>query len=498
MSVLTDADKQYLYLARREVGGFHIATDWYFRGFIPLPYQYAYHHVPVANVTFLAGIAAGKTISSAASLCIDCISIPYFKALSTSVTAKQAELPFDFLTSWYESNPKLEHLIYDIKLRPWPIVYFQNFSEWEFRTAGADARFIRGHEYDRIVYDEAGLDGLGETAKVLRGRLRGRRPDGTIRMSRLDAITSPTDAQWLKERYYRGIKTHDTAQLDKYASLKIRTRDNTMLTEEQIGLMEAEYTPEMIAVEMDANFPDYGMSMFPTRHVTACTSQEIADNIYISMNPEEGAPKAGYGWEEHPRYGVVRYEMPYDPRGVYVMAGDPGLDDPPRRNASVVCVARTDVTPNVVVYFDWVFSRGTYKPFLSSYKYAINKYRPAFKALDTTSTQKGLQELGFSDAGIETQGINFQRDKEAALNSLSLMISNHEIAWAPVRGIQRQVGSYTRENDKKIAQDIVMGLAMLALGCRYAPEPGAGIQTWDKAVPKRRSGRRKKRRRRYA
>ena len=426
---------------------------------------------------------------------VDMISIPYFKGLNTSVTAKQAELPFDMFMMWFDGNPKLEHHIYNIKLRPWPIITFQNYSEWEFRTSGTDARFIRGTEFDRIVYDEAGLDFLGETPKILRGRLRGTRPDGTTRHARMDVITSPSDAPWLVERYWRGVPDSDTARLAQYLSFKVRTRDNKRLTEEQILLMEAEYTPEMIAVEMDAEFPDYGMSMFAKRHVIACTDQSTNDLVYLALNPEDdkAIPKKGYVWEEHPRYGVTKFEMPFDPRGSYVMAGDPGVDDPPRRNSPCVMVMRVDVKPHQIVYFDWVFGRGDYTPFLSSYKYAIGKYQPYFKALDTTSTQKGLQQLAFDDLGISTHGINFSRDKEPALNALSLMTSNHDVSWPSISGLVKQMSGYTREADKKIAQDIVMTLAMLAFAARFTPEENQGEETADKAPPNRK--RRSKRRR---
>ena len=111
-------------------------------------------------------------------------------------------------------------------------------------------------------------------------------------------------------------------------------------------------------------------------------------------------------------------------------------------------------------------------PFLNSYKYALSKYHPMIKLLDTTGPQKALNELAFEQLGIETDGFNFSRDKDAALNSLSLAVTNHEISWPLVKGLVKQMSTYTRENDKKhdFPQDIVMMLSMLAFGMRYAPE----------------------------
>lgn len=468
--LLTDGDQKILPLALRENGGFHIATQWYLN-FDPLPYQYAWHHALTPNTTLLAGIAAGKTRIATGSCFIDCVSIPFFKCLNTSVTAKQAQLAFDMFMEYYESNDRVQRLVENISLRPWPIVKFKIYSEWEFRTSGQGARFIRGHEYDRIVCDEFGLEYTDDAIKVLRGRLRGIRPDGRPRMGRMDVITSPTDAPWLRERYDRGEIGNPNAELKDYLSFRITTYDNTKLPPDQIRLMEAEYSDEMADVELRAMFPDYGMSMFPKKHIIACTNKAINDQIYLALNPEDEkeAPKRGYLQNDHPRHGTTRLEIPFQPSRQYILAGDPGTDDPPRNNAGVVVAFDVTSKPYKMVYFDWVSGYGSYMPFLQSYKYAIEKYRPYIKAIDSTSTQKGIQELAFENVGIQTDGINFSTNKDAMLNSLSLAITNHELQWPFISGLDKQLSSYTRENDKKndFPKDITMCMAMAAYAARF-------------------------------
>ena len=66
----------------------------------PCLYQYVWHMAPYYNTTFVAGIGSGKTVGVAASYTMDCLSIPGFKALNASITAKQAQLAYEMVDSW--------------------------------------------------------------------------------------------------------------------------------------------------------------------------------------------------------------------------------------------------------------------------------------------------------------------------------------------------------------------------------------------------------------
>lgn len=479
MTFLTDGDMEILpYIP---IYGLDHATTWYLNGFKPLDWQFSYYYAPQLDTCVVAGVAAGKTKINAAKGLMKCVSIPYFNLLNTSITAKQAELPFEMAMQWIEGNGRLEHHIDDVKLRPWPIISFKNGSKYVFRTCGLNGRFIRGFEYDEVDYDEAGYDFAGETVKVLRSRLRGVRPDGTTRLAKMNVCGSPTDAPWLRERWERGWPGSGKEDLRSYISIRARTRDNTNLSDEQILAMEREYTDEMRAVEMDAEFPDYGMSMFPKRHINTCTNQALNDIMDEALRPEKGTPQKGYNYEEHPRHGATLWELPFEPEERYLIAGDPGIDDPPKRNAGCIWVVRYSQKPARLAYFHWVSGHGSYMPFLNSYKYAMGKYVPTLKLLDTTGPQKALQELAFEQSNIRTDGMNFSRDKDAALNALSLAITNHDLEWPVIKGIIRQLSTYTRDNDKDndFPQDIVMTAAMVAWGLRFTHNMG------DQVKPKR-------------
>ena len=289
-------------------------------------------------------------------------------------------------------------------------------------------------------------------------------------MSRLDVVTSPTDAPWLRERYEKGDPSHSSFD-QLYRSLRTETYDNTRLTKQQIAAMEAEYPPEMIDVEMRGFFPDWGLTMFPSGHVWACIDQGIYDAVYIALNPEKGNPEEGYVLEEDPRHGVFRFEMPAVPGRRYISTGDPGMGDFPARNAGVVAVFDVE-NPNdkKLVYFHWVSGRGSYNPFLASYRYVIDKYNPVLKGLDATGPQKALDELAFQNNGIEVDGLNFGRDKTAMLNALSLDITRHRIKFPPIKGLIRQLSNYKLEDDKRLAQDIVMTICQVSFLAQNLPK----------------------------
>jgi len=468
MSLLSNNDQVILQAALREKGGFHLSTQWFF-GWEPLSYQYVWHHIPVLNTTFLGGIGSGKTAGTSASYTTDCLSIPHFRALNASVTAKQAELAYDMVDAWSENNPRFKRLIVERTLRPYPILKFYNGSVYEFRTAGQGAKFIRGHEYDRINYDEGELDEDGEAVKVLRGRLRGTRPDGTTRMARLDVTGTPAPVEWFRTRFEIGLPGHERATLETlkhYFSMRVRTRDNTRLTNEQIELMEAEFPAEYAKIELDAEFPDYGMSTFPHNHIRACTDPSLNDEMTEAVS-EATHPKAGYNIEEWPRVGTVLMEFPVELGHVYVQAGDPGTENPPKRNAACVMVFDVTKVPSQMVYFHWVSGKGSYTPFLNSFKYAMEKYVPEAKGMDVTGTQKALDELGFEAFGLTIDPLYFGGLKDTLINSLSLALAGHTLRYPRIEGLNKQLMAYHREDDKNEEQDLVMTLAMIAYLKRF-------------------------------
>ena len=263
--------------------------------------------------------------------------------------------------------------------------------------------------------------------------------------------------------------------------MRVATWDNTKLKPEQIAAMEAEYPPDMIDVELGGHFPDYGAGMFASSNINQCINHALYDRALEAVRPADGKPEPGYRLEEDPRHGIVRFEMPREEGHDYIAGGDPGIDNFPRRNSPIVMVADVTNPPYKLVYFHWISGRGSYNPFLTSYKYALEKYYPIYKGIDDTGPQKSLSELGFENYGILVDSVNFTRDKTACLNALSMDISNHKWAFPLIKGLTSQLKSYSLEMDKKgMAQDLVTAMAQISFLKRYLP-----AQTDDQKKPKK-------------
>lgn len=470
--ILSDADKVLLTVGRREYGLFHLLTEWYIGG-VPMPKQYAFHQAWRPNVTWVGSIASGKSWGISASVLADCLTLPYFRALSTSITSVQAEIPFEMVNAWITSDayrPRIEHLIDDIVKRPYPTIKFKNGSSWLFRTVGIQATHIRGLEFDRIVFDEAGYESDESTLTTLRGRLRGERMPGVPRMARLDVATSPTDAPWLRKWFDWGNPSSIEPRLRDYLSIRSTIYDNVHITTEQIRLMKAGYSDEMIRVELEGEFPEYGETLFAQRHIREAEDPALNDEMELALRPETGSPLPGYRQDVHPRHGIVYFERPMRHGHIYVQAGDPGMGDVPSRNAGCIMVYDVTTKPYELVYFHWVSGRGSYMPFLNSFKYAMEVYAPVLSGLDATGPQAAMDELAFQNFGIEIERINFNRDKDAALNSLSFLLTNHQLKHPFIKGMHIQLSKYVR-NDKGLDNDIVVTLAMIAHLAMQSDEP---------------------------
>jgi len=439
-------------------------------------------HVPIYNNYVASGMVhhnSGKTLGVAYSLFTHAFLNPYLRALNTSITSGQSELAFNMLSARIEDNKRVEPYIADIRQRPYPTITFVNGAEITFRTAGYEARNIRGFEYDIINFDEGGYEPRPTTLQFLRGRLRGRRPDGVPRFNRLSITTTPTDMPWLIRMWELGSK-EDGVDYDPehYCSIRSTTYDNTYLTPGQIAEIVRDYSDSMVQQEIHALFPDYGDTEFSRSSIEACESQELNDLMEANTKNEQMVdgwePKPGWGWIEHPRHGIVYWQVPPIPGHVYVLSGDPGASSPPKRNAGCVMVFDATKEPYTMVYFHWTDGKGSLRPFLQSYKFAGSLYNPLFSGLDATGPQKGMAEIAFEDYEVAPDNINFQRDKDSMTNGLKQLLTGKKLRFPFIKGLHMQLRAYKRD-DKQLAQDLVATIMQQSNLTRALPTRSGGV-----------------------
>jgi hypothetical protein len=485
MAILTSDDRQMFSLCL--AGRYDLFTQYYFEGWKPLPGQYAEHYATQPNVTHLGGVGSGKTNGKGRSFLTKALTQPFYWGLNTSISAFQSKLMYEQLLPLVENNERVKRFIADVKARPYPLITTIFGSKIAFMTAGVEAQLIRGSEWDEINGDEFGYEKSEGTIHALRGRLRGTRHNGVPRLARLTITTTPTEVPWLRQRFDMGWKGagHPDYNHRRFHSLRSTLFDNTYIPDWQRQEIMAGYTEEMIKQEIMAEFPDWGDTEFAQRFIDGCENpllndlmEELTNPIYEDEKGDEhcGTPVLGADVTELPRFGIVKWEMPYEPNHVYVLVSDPGTDSPPKRNAAVIMVWDVTSKPYTLAYFKWVSGNGSYQPWLSDFKYALGKYRPLFKGIDATGTQKAIDELVFEREGIPMDSVNFAHDKMAMLNALKMLLQNYELRFPVIRGMHNQLVSY-RLPDEDIPQDIVSCMMVFAALERFLPNSLVGQKT---------------------
>jgi hypothetical protein len=422
------------------------------------------HYAPQKTVVHLGGVGSGKTAGQAFSFLTNALIKPHYLGLNTSISSFQATLMYEMLLP-YLDTPLVAPFIRDVKRRPYPVIETIFDSKLAFMTSGYQATNIRGSEWDEINCDEFGYEYDEMTYVALRSRLRGTRPDKTTRDARMKITTTPTDSVPLRTRWDRGDEEYE--EFDKYHYFSIRSTlfDNHHVSKAQRDEIVRDYTEEMVQQEIYAKFPDWGDTEFTTSQIQNCEDRLLND-LVESM--DEGDPLRPI-LVEVPRIGATKWQMPYEPGRAYILAGDPGTGNPPRRNAGTVMVWDCTTKPYNLVYMHWISGNGSYIPWFNSFKWAYEYYKPLFKGIDATGTQKAMDELVFEREGMPVDSVNFTRDKFGMLNALKLLFQYGDLRFPWLKGLHNQLLHYKIPDDN-IAQDLVSAMMVFAYLTRYLPE----------------------------
>jgi len=475
---LTDADRKIYHLSRLDGGDARYFTDyylnnWVFDNNIADPWQLEVHHAYQSEITIVGGYGCGKTVGMGISYLVRAASIPYYKFLNVASVAWQSRQMFEAIILVLENTRMKEWFIDQggkIIERPYPMIHLRNDyigrSSLEFMSADKQGVKILSWEGDAVHIDEAGLiPDLEETVRNLGTRLRGtvRHKDlmtGKTIVRAREARLSMTSNAW--ENPYMWWRLDMAKELpDEYWGRVLDTYSNQNLTERQIHNFENKITTaddrdrwlrgvrpmgvgDQFSDTMIKNITDHGLNA-----IMEAGLLEKRDGFYMSAAP---------------RAGINVWELPPDPKRMYMVIGDPGQGDPPNRNAP--CIGVWDVSdfpehPAVLRAFWWGIARGSYQPFVQTMWRYAEKYKTTELAFDSTGTQKMMDELVFERDGLPVVGMNMTGFKHVYNTFLKLLMDKGLLQVPEIPGMRAQLGNYTIP-DTRIAQDIVAMMQMTA------------------------------------
>lgn len=450
-------------------------------------WQKRVHTAEQKEITVIGGFGTGKTLGVGMSAATWCAMTADFQFLNVAPKAWQSKLMYDDILREARGT-RYADLIWKKPQRPYPkiVIRFRiggklYESSMEFMSADKNAQGILSWEGDWINIDEAGqLDNLEEVIRNLGSRLRGT-VRGRERLGRFSMTSNSWDNYDLWYYFDMAMEQPDT-----YLSIQSSSRHNKNITPEQLTRMTAKIPKDERERFIDGARPEGRGRYFSKQTVYDCEIKGLSE--IVEAEAERGTPH--YEFETLQGAGPIRWQTPPRKNRLYMLFGDPGVGNPPYRNAPVLIMY--DVTdfpgkPARIVSFWWGYGGGRITPFVERMFRLLNIYKPVFCGIDSTGPQKNINTLineyafandfevegkpGYiSPLGIITgiSGLDFSGSKKGTyLNALRLFIEAGLMEWPrEIIGIRSQLTNYDPERDKKIAQDIVATMSMGAYAIR--------------------------------
>jgi hypothetical protein len=464
-------------------------------------WQVKAHTAVQSIVVVVGGVGTGKTLGVGMSAVVWAMLTEEFKFLNVAQKAWQAHLMWEKILECAQGTPFMR-LIEKAIERPYPkiVIAFKigervHRSTMEFMSVADDAMGIFSWRGDMINIEEAGhIENLAEVTQNLITRLTGSTTTGRPYVGRMSLISNP----WDNPDFWA---LFDRAREDPEETLAIAlsTRHNHNVTEKQIKNMLAIIPESEHSRFLDGTRPEGRAVFFAKTKVYQCEDEE--EGKEIEYYASEGAEF--YKIVRANPAGVVELTTPPVPGANYIIIGDPGTKNPPRRDSPVIMVWEIPhdfpQSPMRLAAFWWGFGNNQITPFVKKLLWwsgieappeEIDEespvYPPVFIGMDSTGTQRNFAEIlnlqimepegteddNFGFYGRKIVGMDFSGAKKPTyLLSLRLFIENLLIRWPKtLNGLRQQLLNYDpkldRGNFPKKAQDIVATMAMSAFAAR--------------------------------
>ena len=451
---------------------------------------------PAYTIFLLGGPGAGKSAFLAISSFIHCALNPGYKEITAAPLRRQNQGVETEIDKWLKGTPAWRIFMDTpaITRDPFLKYHFANGSEHWIMTSGATAGGAQGAksmlslEADRADYDEAGNDRhFAVTYVTLGTRTRGIRPDGTprgitmpdgSRRSLMLVISNPNDQSAAEEfnvavNLARTFPNHTVIEVGIAKNLAISKGQRTAIQSRTILGYLAEGKTEQEALDYLA-----GRSTGVRGEIFDRNAIDLAiDENYIIPEKYFRRKMVGASSGGDVLGTNLTFLLPPQKQDPYIITCDPGTARAPNRNSPVIQVWNVkDPKHGVLTGLFWgSLEPGKPESYLYTLAEWIKFHNMCYAYIDTTGPQAVL--VGHSIlTGVKNQIVPVDMSgntKRLVQFVTSMALSRGFVTLpnlSPPYNFQSQLSRY-RFDDKKIAQDLVVGIMLFAYW-QYMLNPG--------------------------
>lgn len=437
------------------------------RGYVFLPWFLDFLRSPQQEKLVIGAPGVGKTQQVGIAALAMAAIYPNFRFLNVAPLAYQAGLMVTEIESIWEKTLFREKWVLPgikgFKKKPYPKIILTNGSTLEFMNVEkTGAKNIQSWSGDWIDVEEAGLlneldaEGRLQLEAIMIGivtRLRGTDfQTGRPRMGLISMITMAYENDYIWQLFDQGMENPE----ERYVR-KVFRKSNPFLSEKDEKAFLSHIPPGKEKMWLNLEPMPVAGAEFTPQMLEGLYNPDL---LVQAQQPDSGVIV------ETGRNGIWHYEEPYKKDHVYAMAGDPGISDPPNRNAPNIQVYDVTDFPKRkarLAMFWWGYPNGSYMPFIDKFKSSIVNYKVPmmYCGYDSTSTQKMMAELAWMSDGLNVLGLGFDAGKKMDYLNAAKMLMSKRLVEVPggIKWFEAQMKSY-RLPDHKMAQDIVATFSM--------------------------------------
>lgn len=380
-----------------------------------------------------------------------------YRALSLAMSLDQAMISWNLASSLANLSSVFKPFIFDEKNTPFPVLYIGHkttrqdrvIGELWARSTAKRAKFILGHDFNFINYDEAAwdMDGAVIMGEVIRMRLADQAGD-------IDFTSTPHGkVNW----YYEQFMKHMKDPYDKrYYSQTGASFENPYLDPVGLETARSGMTDEEILQNIFGEFVDI-TSIFPMDEIMRCYQNQ---DISLPIMPNYEIYEQQIGNDDS-----VQQVRPItsNVKAQYAI----GVDLARKQDYTCIVVLRTDINPWQMVSFDYFTGFDDWDTVYRRVKELQLAYNNADCVVDSTGLGDVILTTMHSQPwNIRAEGFNFsgsKQKKENLIMRLRLAIQRRQLVFPYLSTLVDQLSFY-QIDDKKLSTDAVMGLA-LAVHC---------------------------------